>query len=123
MDLRDCPKDGMANPSSSSLLLLEWWTDSIEVVVSATVWMLPELLGISFSANETLITRSRVLMPRTLCTFPARRVVSVTPLFTYPTQLVETTGMTIDKSETSLPPSMRVNHNAGADSRGTQQVV
>ena len=43
-----------------------WWTDSIEVVVSATVWMLHDLLGISFSAIEALVTRSSVLMLHTL---------------------------------------------------------
>ena len=30
----------------------KWWTDSIAVIIFATDWMLPKLLGMSFSANE-----------------------------------------------------------------------
>ena len=68
--------------------------------------MLPELLGILLSANKTLVTRSEYSTSYVVHVHSAD-VVSVTPLFTYPTQLVETTGMTIDKSETSFPPNMK----------------
>ena len=60
--LASLPQEGMASPSSFVFTAAAgWWTDSIEVVVSATIWMLPELLRKSFFANETLVIRSRVL--------------------------------------------------------------
>ena len=59
--------------------------------------MLPELLGISLCSNETLVARSRYPTSYVVHV-PSAEVVSVTHLFSYPTQLVEATGMTIDKS-------------------------
>ena len=82
-----------------------WWTDSIEVVVPAKVWMLPELLGISFSANETLVPPFQSTHASYVVHVPSAEVVSVILLFTYLTQLVEASGMTIDESGTSFPPT------------------
>ena len=45
---------------------------------------------------------------------PSAEVVSVTPLFTYPTQLVETSGMTFDESGTSFPPTYESEITVGA---------
>ena len=50
------------------------WFACIEVVVSETVWMLPESSEYHFPQMERLSHRSRALIPRTLCTFPARKL-------------------------------------------------
>ena len=67
--------------------------------------MLPELLGISFSGNETLVPPFQSTHASYVVHVPSAEVVSVIHLFTYPTQLVEASGMTIDESGTSFPPT------------------
>ena len=57
------------------------WFACIKVVVSATDWMLPELLGISFSANETLVSLFQSTHALYVVHVPSAEVVSVTPLF------------------------------------------
>ena len=81
-----------------------WWTGSIEVVVPAKVWMLPVLLRMSISANETLVPPFLSTHASYVVHVPSAKVVSVIPFFAYPTQLVEAFGMTIDESGSSFPP-------------------
>ena len=81
----------------------EGWMDSIEVVVSASVGMLPQLLGISFSFHEMIAPPFQGDHVSYTVHIPSTEIVSITPRFAHPTQFVVAAGISIRESGTSSP--------------------
>ena len=121
MDLRDCPNDGMASASSSSLLLLDGGLIPLR-------WLSLQRSRCCLSSWESHFpqTKRSSHVPEYSTSYvvhvPSTEVVSVTPSY------VSNTARGSDRDDDRqvrnfVPTEYEMNHNAGGDCHGAPQIV